>query len=100
MIRRLQRDTGYVVDPHTACALVAAEKTRGSGAGPLVVLATAHPAKFPDAMEAFTGQRPALPARLSPLMTQEERVSHLPNDLATLEQFIEAQACRVAEQQT
>ncbi len=65
-IRRLEAECGYLADPHTACALVAAERVLGSGGGtPQVVLATAHPAKFPDAMQAITGARPPLPERLA-----------------------------------
>ena len=52
---------------------------------PMVALATAHPAKFPDAVEAATGVRPALPPRLADLQTRPERCDVLPNDLAAVE---------------
>ena len=55
---------------------------------PHIALATAHPAKFPDAIEAITGERPALPARLAPLMLAKERVTVLPNDLAAVQRFV------------
>jgi threonine synthase len=87
-IRRVKADSGYLVEPHTACAVVAAGKALAEGPTPRVVLATAHPAKFPDAMEAITGVRPALPPRLASLMTDPERVTVLPNDLAAVERFV------------
>jgi threonine synthase len=56
----------------------------------MVALATAHPAKFPDAVEAATGVRPALPERLGDLFDRPERLTTLPNDLASVEAFVEA----------
>jgi threonine synthase len=91
-IRRTHSETGYLLDPHSACALVALDKTPDPGRAPRVVLATAHPAKFPDAMEAITGKRPALPPRLSSLLSDPERVTALPNDLAAVQSFITARA--------
>ena len=89
-IRNCRADTGYLADPHTACGLVA-----GWGAGgehkqgiPRVILATASPAKFPDAMEQITGERPQLPPRLSRLMTDPERFDVLPNDLAAVQAYV------------
>jgi threonine synthase len=58
------------------------------GAAPMITLATAHPAKFPDAVEAATGIRPALPPRMSDLFERPERVTRLPNDLAALQAFV------------
>ncbi len=55
---------------------------------PMVVLATAHPAKFPDAVEEATGVRPALPAHLADLFDRPERITTLPNDLAAVETYI------------
>ncbi len=89
--------SGYVADPHTACALVAAERTRRGGRGATIVLATAHPAKFPDAMQAITGSRPALPARLAGLMSAPERFEVLPNDAAAVEAFVSARARAVRQ---
>jgi threonine synthase len=57
---------------------------------PVVAMATAHPAKFPEAMQRATGQRPALPPRLADLFAREERFSVLPNDLATVEAAVRA----------
>jgi threonine synthase len=60
-------------------------------------LATAHPAKFPDAMEAITGVRPGLPDRLSRLLSDPERTTLIPNDLAAVERFVEANARAIHE---
>ena len=59
---------------------------------PIVALATAHPAKFPDAVERATGVRPALPPRLADLYEREERLSVLPNDPAQVRDFVRARA--------
>lgn len=91
-IRRVKAESGYLLDPHTACAVVAAEKALGAGRAPNVVLATAHPAKFPEAVEAITGSRPSLPPRLSSLLTEPERITVLPNDLAAIQHFVAERA--------
>lgn len=88
-IRRTQAASGYLMDPHTACGLVALEAATEQGEVPGVVLATAHPAKFPDAMERITGQRPGLPERLSDLLTAPERYPVLANDLAEVKRFVQ-----------
>ena len=59
---------------------------------PHVVLATASPAKFPDAIEAIAGERPTLPPRLAALMTDRERMTVLPNDLAAVQRFVAERA--------
>jgi threonine synthase len=84
-IRETEARYGYLLDPHTACALVAAER---SPDGATIVLATAHPGKFPDAIEAITGKRPPLPQGFEHLMTDEERFEVLPNSLAAIEEFV------------
>ena len=91
-IRRVRKESGYLLDPHTACGVVAAGKTLPKGAVPRVVLATAHPAKFPDAVEAIVGERPGLPPRLGQLLTDKERISPLPNDLAAVKRFVSERA--------
>ena len=58
----------------------------------MVALATAHPAKFPDAVERASGIRPALPPHLAELMTLPERITILPNDPAAVEAFIRREA--------
>jgi threonine synthase len=84
-IRRLHAAAGYLADPHTAIGIAAARALPCTGGVPVVAMATAHPAKFPDAMERATGQRPALPPRMADLFEREERYSVLPNDLAAVE---------------
>ncbi|HEX5957617.1 MAG TPA: threonine synthase [Hyphomicrobiaceae bacterium] len=91
-IRRVRAGSGYLLDPHTACGVVAAERRLADSATPRVVLATAHPAKFPDAIEAIVGERPPLPPRLGSLMTDPERITTLPNDLAAVEHLVEQRA--------
>jgi threonine synthase len=96
-IRTVRKETGYLADPHTAVALAAAEKQPADPGVPNVVLSTAHPAKFPDAVEAACGARPELPAWLAPLMTREERVTVLPADQGAVEKFVLA-ASRAAQE--
>jgi threonine synthase len=79
---------GMLVDPHTAVGIGAAERLRRPDEM-VVTLATAHPAKFPDAVEAATGVRPPLPDRLAGLFEREERFVVLPNDLAVIEDFVD-----------
>ncbi|MFA7236745.1 MAG: threonine synthase [Phycisphaeraceae bacterium] len=86
VIRRLHQRTGYVIDPHTAVGVGAAERESNDTA--MVVLSTAHPAKFPDAVAKATGHRPALPQRLADLFEREERYDVLPNDLATVMKYV------------
>jgi threonine synthase len=89
-IRRLYAETGYLADPHTAIGIAAARALGCAGGVPVVAMATAHPAKFPDAMEKATGHRPALPARMQDLFEREERFTVLPNDLAAVQAAVRA----------
>ena len=86
-IRTTLVETGELLDPHSAVGYGVA---RGKPVGdvPMVTLATAHPAKFPDAVEAASGVRPALPPRMGNLMQRRERFKVLSNDLATVKQFV------------
>jgi threonine synthase len=79
---------GTLVDPHTAVGLGVARRLRRDPDVPMVVAATAHPAKFPDAVRAATGVEPPLPARLADLLDREERCAHLPADLAAVEEHV------------
>jgi threonine synthase len=96
-IRTLLKETGYCIDPHTAVGVAVAEKETRDPAVPMVVLSTAHPAKFPDAVEAACGQRPALPDWLANLAERPERVTRLPADQTAIESFIVA-ASRAARE--
>jgi threonine synthase len=80
--------TGVLVDPHTAVGLGAAALHEGEPGVPMVCMATADPAKFPDAVEAAVGFRPQLPEHLADLFEREERSTTLPNDLAQVEAFV------------
>lgn len=88
-IARAQRDYDYVIDPHTAVGFHSYERMKDALSGPIVALACAHPAKFPDAVEKATGQRPALPDKLADLYDRKERFTVLPNDPAAVKAFIE-----------
>ena len=87
-IRAAWREAGDLVDPHTAVALAVADRDASDTKTPNIVLSTAHAAKFPDAVEAACGIRPALPAWLDGLMTREEHVTVMKNDQAAVEQFV------------
>jgi threonine synthase len=94
-IRRIDAEAGYLLDPHTAVGVAVAERRPGS-AVPMVVLGTAHPAKFPDAVEAAAGRRPGLPAWLGDLMVRPERQAVLPNALDAVEALVLERARAVA----
>ncbi len=96
-IVRTKAECGYLADPHTACAIVAAERALGDSRAPQVVLSTAHPAKFPDAIEAITGERPALPERLDGLMSAKERFTTIDNDIGAAEAHVESLTRAVLE---
>ena len=84
--------TGEIVDPHTGIALAAARRAAVEPGTPVVTLATAHPAKFRDAVERATGVRPALPARLGDLFDREERYATLPATFAAVTAYIAERA--------
>jgi threonine synthase len=87
-IRSVYENSGMLIDPHTAVGVKAAREFAEEGV-PMITLATAHPAKFPDAVERATGIRPELPEHLSNLFDLPEKTSDLPNDLAAVEAFVE-----------
>ncbi|WP_372620586.1 threonine synthase [Falsiroseomonas sp.] len=96
-IARLHRECGYLADPHTAVGTAAALAVPPvNPAIPLVVAATAHPAKFPDAVRRATGSAPPLPSRLADLYERPERLTRLPADLDAIEAFVRAHARRNA----
>ncbi|MSO67759.1 MAG: threonine synthase [Pseudolabrys sp.] len=96
-IRAWMREAGYCADPHTAVGLAVAEKETRDPSVPMVVLSTAHPAKFPDAVAAACGVTPALPDWLADLPSRPERVSVLPADQAAVERYV-ASASRAARE--
>jgi len=80
--------SGYLLDPHSAIAVAAAQAKAAGFATPVVALATAHPSKFPDAVEEASGIRPALPAALADLQERPERLTVLPNDIAQVQAYV------------
>jgi threonine synthase len=87
-IRDVFEKTGELIDPHSAIGVAASRAAGPDGEVPTVMLATAHPAKFPEAVEAATGVHPALPPRLENLLHLAERYEVLPPDLLTLEDYM------------
>jgi threonine synthase len=90
------RASGELLDPHSAVAVAAARAARRDRTVPMVALACAHPAKFPDAVEAATGIRPGLPPHLSDLLTRRERTAVLPSDLVAVQRYVSDHARPVA----
>lgn len=95
-IKWMLEETGELIDPHTAVGVAAARMERGDLGTPMVTLATAHPAKFPDAVKKATGIHPDLPPRMADLFKREERLDVLPNDLQAVETFIRERARALA----
>lgn len=89
-IRRAHGESGHVIDPHTAVALNAAYKMNRKAGAPVVVLSTAHPAKFPDSAVRATGAPPPVPERLKGIMDGVEKVTVLANNKDLVRAHIEA----------
>ena len=87
-IRWAYEECGEVIDPHTAIGLHAARESGIDPSIPVVTLATAHPAKFRDAVERATGTRPSLPARIGDLFQREERYVELSGDYAAIASYV------------
>ena len=93
-LRWAQERGGQLIDPHSAVGLAAARALDLDADVPIVTLATAHPAKFPDAVERASGVRPPLPARLGNLFDREERYAKLPGEYDAVKAYILAEAAR------
>lgn len=91
VIRDVHAETGILLDPHTAVGVGAARKMTRDG-HKRVVLATAHPAKFPDAVEEATGVRPELPPHLSDLLSRPEAAASIDNDVDAVRDFVRVHA--------
>jgi threonine synthase len=85
LIGKLYAETGTLVDPHSAIGVAAGQPHTD---GPVISVATAHPAKFPDAVEEASGVRPGLPDHLSDLMEREEQYDTLANNLGTAQEYV------------
>jgi len=81
-------ETGQLVDPHTAVALAALR--RADLPGPVVVMSTAHAAKFPEAVAKACGVTPELPRGVADLMARPERFDRLPADAETIKAYVRA----------
>ncbi|MCU1360751.1 MAG: thrC [Ilumatobacteraceae bacterium] len=92
VMRRTYQTTGMLLDPHSAVGVGAVEQLRQQLGSTVVTLATAHPAKFPDAVQRATGVHPPLPPHLADLFERPERVSRSANDLSAVERFVESVA--------
>ena len=88
-IAEVFRETGELLDPHTAIGVRAARECRRSLSIPMITLGTAHPVKFPDAVrQAAVGEEPALPAHLSDLFERQEKFTVLDNELSAVQAFV------------
>ena len=90
MIARVFAENNELLDPHSAIGVAAGRARRSNPETPLVAMATAHPAKFPDAVEQASGQYPTLPEKLSGLFDRSEHFTILENDMSQVQAFIEA----------
>lgn len=88
IIREVYADTGEILDPHTAIGVSAAKAYQDKIDGPIVALACAHAAKFPDAVEKAINIRPPLPEKISDLFERKEHATELPNDLDAIQSFV------------
>jgi threonine synthase len=91
-IADLYAKTGYILDPHSAVGVTAAARSTGDPATPIVALACAHAAKFPEVVTEATGVHPALPPHMADLFDRPERIVTLPDDLATVQAYVRAHA--------
>ncbi len=88
MITEFLRETDQLLDPHSAVGVAAARAAGRHPEIPIITLATAHPAKFPDAVEAATGRRPALPTHMNDLFERAEKTVILDNNLDEVRRHI------------
>ncbi|CAN7521896.1 threonine synthase [Phenylobacterium sp. LjRoot164] len=84
------RETGELIDPHTAVGVSGMQRARGVTTAPIVVLSTAHPAKFPETVEAATGETPVMPRTAAHLAGKAERFDRLPADAETIKAYVRA----------
>jgi len=89
LIGDVYKETGYLLDTHSAIGVGAARARRWDKSVPMVILATAHPAKFPDAVKAASGVHPELPSHLSDLYVRKEKYTELSGSFETIKSYIE-----------
>ncbi len=88
LIKECYQETNYILDPHTAVGMKGAKEIANKVDSAVVLLATAHPAKFPDAVEKAIGVRPDLPEHLSDLFTRKEIMTSQENNLEAVKEFV------------
>jgi threonine synthase len=93
-IAKLYAETGQLIDPHSAVGIMAGREKRRDPLAPMIALATAHPAKFPEAVKSATGIHPALPPRMANLFSRPERYTVLPNDIGAVREHVRQAAGR------
>ena len=91
-MKRTFDESQYILDPHTAVGLGAIDNFSNILEGPLVVLSTAHPSKFPDAVKSAVGKEPSLPEPIKDLYNLKEEYTVLPNDLELVKDYIDSNA--------
>jgi threonine synthase len=96
-ITDIYKKTGYILDPHSAVSVAAANRAELDPAVPVIALACAHAAKFPDVVTSATGVHPPLPPHMADLFDRPERIVTLPNDLATVQAYVRRHA-RIGKQ--
>ncbi len=88
LIKSVNDEQGELLDPHSAIGVAAGRAKRRDPSVPMIALATAHPAKFPGAVEKASGVLPELPEQLSDLHNRAERTQHLSNDIGAVQEYI------------
>lgn len=88
VIETVAKETGYLLDPHTAIGVAAGRECNRDVSVPMIVLSTAHPVKFPEAVLKAGLESPQLPDHMADLFEREEQFTVLPNDLSTVQQFV------------
>jgi len=96
-IRTTQQKSDYVIDPHTAVGMAVADKLEIDPRVPMIVLSTAHPAKFPDAVEDACGFRPLLPSWLAALESKGESFDTLPSNQSDVQHYIQGRSRAASE---
>ncbi|WP_290698015.1 threonine synthase [Amphritea sp.] len=88
VIETVAKETGYLLDPHTAIGVAAGRECNRDASVPMIVLSTAHPVKFPEAVLKAGLESPQLPDHMADLFEREEQFTVLPNELSTVQQFV------------
>ena len=90
VIKKINKNYNILVDPHTAIGIGVLDKLSNDGIN--IILSTAHPSKFPEAVKEATGKHPELPPKIKKIIEEEEKFDILPNDLNIIKKFIKERA--------